>query len=241
MHLINWYSSSVSTSIKVEVLAVCLSGEFKCVSIQCQQVINISNDLRGHLCCPSIYEGYKGISKQSGGLHTWNTLKTVTNFPRSGCPSKCGDCDFFPSFIYIFDAGWFSCLVFRLGWTAGRSALTIPTCGWSSIWHQLKPALSWAPVSDDCLSSLLHACLLLRSAWDQCPAQCPTEPASSPSPSLSSRAPTRNRWHSRPTHLTSPARSHLDTRPSLLRPRTQTRCLLPPHPDPGSFPRFLVP
>ena len=58
------------------------------------------------------------------------------------------------SLIYILnlDAGWLSCVVFRLGWTAGRSALTIPTCDRLPIWHLLKPALSWPAVSDDCLS-----------------------------------------------------------------------------------------
>jgi len=50
------------------------------------------------------------------------------------------------------DAGELSCFVFRLGWTAGRSALTIPTCDQSPIWHLIKPALSWPAVSDDCLS-----------------------------------------------------------------------------------------
>ena len=43
-------------------------------------------------------------------------------------------------------AGWLSCFVFRLGWTAGRRALTIPTCDLLPIWHQLKPALSWPAV-----------------------------------------------------------------------------------------------
>ena len=65
------------------------------------------------------------------------------------------------SFIYILymDAGVSSYFVFRLGWTAGRSVLTIPTCVQSSIRHRLKLALSWPAVSDDCLSRrCVHDC-----------------------------------------------------------------------------------
>ena len=36
MHLFNWSSVAVSTSIKAEVLSVCLSGAFRCVLTQCQ-------------------------------------------------------------------------------------------------------------------------------------------------------------------------------------------------------------
>ena len=73
--------------------------------------------------------------------------------------SLCGDYDlFWTSLIYILnlDAGEWSCFVFRLGWMAGRSALTIPTCDQLPIWHRLKPALSWPVVSDDCLSQVIE-------------------------------------------------------------------------------------
>jgi len=61
--------------------------------------------------------------------------------------------------IYIFSIGTGCWLVFFVFFQAGldgleERALTILTCGLLSIYHRLKPALSCAPVPDDCFSSV---------------------------------------------------------------------------------------
>ena len=73
-----------------------------------------------------------------------------------------------------------SCFVFRLGWTAGRSALTIPTCDPLPIWHLLKPALSWPAVSDDCLTQDI----VRMPASSLCPTSVPSPACHRASPQL---------------------------------------------------------
>ena len=133
------------------------------------------------------------------------------------------------SLIYILylDAGEWSYFVFRLGWTAGRSALTIPTCVQSPIWHRLKPALSWSAVSDDCLSLDVATCLLLHSAWHRCPAQPAPEPANSLSPNLTLRAFSRDHLDTELTSLftRSPGHRAYESAHEI----TWTRSLCPPY------------
>jgi len=133
--------------------------------------------------------------------------------------SECGDYDFLPSLIYIFNPGCW--LVFLFCFQAGLD-------GWEERSHHshlwliinlapvkacslLGPGVGWLPHVNATRMPALS--LSLRSVSS--PA---FNRASSSPPSLSSRAPTRDHWNMRPTHLISPARNHPDMEPPSSSP-----------------------